>query len=376
MEKKKPSICLVAHNAYGVLSQVNTHHAGGIEVQVPLMAKWLAANGFTVSMITWDEGFEDGQIIDDVTVFKLCQRDDGLPGLRFFMPRWSSLLSALNRANPDIVYYNCGDLTLGQIVQWARFKRKKVCYSVSYDPPCYFSLPSLKPQRERILYRYGLRHADHIIVQTQNQQDILKREWGLSSVMLPMPSAGFTVENNLSKPVAETQKRVLWIGRLNSQKRLEWLLDIAEVLDDLIFDVVGEANMDSAYAQDLKERAASIPNVIMHGRIAHEKMGQFYQNATLLCSTSVDEGFPNVYLEAWSLGIPLVTSFDPDGVVDRYGLGRVAKSVTALTQAIKDLLAPEQWQQASEAATTYYQDHHRVEASMPRFERELINMVS
>ena len=128
---------------------------------------------------------------------KLCRRHDGLPVLRFFSPRWRSLRSALNRANPDIIYYSCGDLALGQIVQWAKARDKKVCYAVVNDYACYRALPALQSQRERLLYQYGLRRADHIIVQTRTQQALIKDEWGLSSVMIPMYSDGINLEVDL-----------------------------------------------------------------------------------------------------------------------------------------------------------------------------------
>ena len=70
------------------------------------MAKWLAGRGCKVSMLTWDEGQADGEIIDGVKVFKLCRKDDGIKGLRFFWPRWTSLNVAMKRADADIYYQN------------------------------------------------------------------------------------------------------------------------------------------------------------------------------------------------------------------------------------------------------------------------------
>ena len=107
-------------------------------------------------------------------------------------------------------------------------------------------------------------------------------------------------------------------------------MDIAISSPDLVFDVVGDANTDTDYARDLKERAAAIPNVVMHGHVTHSEMGPFYRDAALLCSTSGYEGFPNVFLEAWSVGLPLVSSFDPDGVIARHGLGKVAHSAAGV----------------------------------------------
>ena len=75
MNKSKPSICIVAHNAYGVLAGKEGAHVGGVEVQTPMLAKWLARNGYEVSMITWDEDYQDGVIFEGSTVFAGVQFD-------------------------------------------------------------------------------------------------------------------------------------------------------------------------------------------------------------------------------------------------------------------------------------------------------------
>jgi len=179
MNTEKKSICIIAHNAYGVLAGVDTGHAGGIEVQTPLMARWLAKKGYPVSMVTWDEGIEDSGVIDGVRSVKLCRRDAGIRVLRFFHPRWTSFNKALQKADADVYYYNCGDLGLGQLVMWAHRHNKKVVYSVANEKDCYRDLSHLDSVRDREMYRYGLKRADTIIVQTQKQKKLLKKEYGL-----------------------------------------------------------------------------------------------------------------------------------------------------------------------------------------------------
>lgn len=380
MSAKPISICLVAHNAYGVLAGVDTGHMGGIEVQTPLMARWLAAEGFQVSMITWDEGdefgHEEGAVIDGVKVFKLCKRTDGLPILRFVYPRWTSLWAALDRADAEIVYYNCGDLGLGQVVHWSRVRGRKVLYSVANDVDCVRSLPALDPLRERLLYKYGIKRSDRIVVQTRKQKQLLEDEFGRCSRMVPMPSGGF-VEGEGAETVAHQsgeRLQILWVGRLTKPKRLEWLLDLAERCPDADFDVLGAANTESDYAKKVVERAGTIPNVFMRGRVLHAEMGGFYRKADLLCSTSVYEGFPNVYLEAWSLGIPLVTTFDPDDVVKTYGHGRVATDVDGLAAAVAELSESGTWNVASEAARSYFLEFHQVKVAMCAFKEEFLEL--
>ena len=121
------SFCLIAHNAYDVLAKVEDNsHIGGIEVQVPMMSKWFAANGYPTTMISWDSDYEDGIEHDGVVVRKMCKETDGIPWVRFFYPRWTSFISALKRADADVYYYNTGDLGLGQTVYWAHKHGKKV----------------------------------------------------------------------------------------------------------------------------------------------------------------------------------------------------------------------------------------------------------
>lgn len=361
------SICFVAHNAFGALAAQDKGHIGGIERQQALMACWLADHGVRTSMITWDEGQKNGACVNGVNVFKLCRRADGTPGIRFVYPRWTSLVNAMRRADADIYYYNCGDLGLGQVALWARLNRKKTVYSVASEPDCDPRLPTLKPWRERALYRYGLLHADSVLVQTVRQQEMLQAGFGIQSTRIPMPCAGF--ENGEGAGLSSgVVPHILWVGRFSVEKRLELLLDMAEACPDYIFDVVGAANAASPYARSLAERAAGIRNVVMHGRVVHKDLGSLYRQARLLCCTSSFEGFPNTFLEAWSIGLPIVSTFDPDNVIASRGLGVVASNVSNLRDGIETLiLSHEKWQYASDCARAYFAENHTLDAVMPRF---------
>jgi glycosyltransferase involved in cell wall biosynthesis len=360
-----PSVCFVAHNAYGALVGRDTGHIGGIERQQSLMAHWMADQGHDVSMITWDEGQGDCEV-EGVRVFTLGHREDGQPGLRFFHPRWTGLARAMKRADADIYYYNCGDLGLGQVALWTGRHDKKTVYSVASNPDCDPELPTLKAWRERILYRYGLRCADQVVAQTLRQQEMLQAGFGIRAKVIPMPCAGFTG----AAPVVSNAvpARILWVGRLSQEKRLEWLLDIAEYFPQYVFDVVGGANARTEYAKTLLQRAKSIPNVVLHGRLVYHDLGTLYRHARLLCCTSVFEGFPNTFLEAWSVGLPIVSTFDPDRVIVRQRLGKTVGTVDEVCGGISAFMQNQElWEEASTAAQTYFNAHHTLEVVMPMF---------
>ncbi len=362
-------ICFVAHNAYGALARVDTGHIGGIERQNSLMAQWFATRGYSTSMIAWDEGQPDGAEVNGVRVFKMCRRDAGIKGLRFLHPRWTSLCRAMRRADADIYYYNCGDLGLGQVVMWCRSHGRKSVYSVASDPDCDVRLPVLKPARERVLYRYGLRHADSVVVQTQRQQQMLHEGFGIRATVVRMPCEGFDANAVVhSAPAPPEHARVLWVGRISREKRFDWLLDVAERCPNVTFDVVGASNTDSDYASRLARRAAGVSNVAMHGRVSHSGIARYFERCHVLCCTSAYEGFPNTFLEAWSLGIPVVSTFDPDGVISRFNLGRTASSVDELADAVQESISvPAKWRAASESAREYYVKYHTLDSCMEQF---------
>ncbi|MEJ2703923.1 MAG: glycosyltransferase family 4 protein [Sedimentisphaerales bacterium] len=364
----------MAQNAYGALAGVDSGHIGGIEHQQSMVAKWLAKRGYQVSMITWDEGQEEGIEIDGVSIFKTCRKEAGIKGLKFLWPKWTSLCRAMKRANADIYYYNCGDLGLGQVALWCHRHDRKCLYSVASNPDCDPRLPALKALRERILYKYGLRHVHRVIVQTSCQKKMLSEGFGISSTVLPMPCESFSVhQEDPVKLSGELSSRVLWVGRISKEKRLDWLLDIAEAYPETAFHVVGAANSDFDYANALMKRAANISNVKMHGRIAHTEMATYYRQCRVLCCTSAYEGFPNTFLEAWSLGIPVVSTFDPDNVIRDNGLGVVAQDADGIVLGLKKLIqSRDVWEKASRAAKEYYMAYHTPEAYLSKLERLLL----
>ena len=372
----KPSICFVAHFAYGAMAGGDSGHIGGVERQTSLMARWFAGRGYRVSMLTWDEGQEDGVEIDGVKVFKMCRQDAGLPGLRFFWPRWTSLNAAMRRADADVYYQNCAEYVTGQVAMWCRRHGRKLVYSVASDPDCDIKLPEMRKIRERVLYRYGLRRADSVIVQTRRQQDMLREGFKRDSVVVPMPCAAPPDADWRADQVSpEDTHRVLWIGRVCKVKRPDRLLDLAQRCPECEFDLVGPTD-DTAYAHDVVERAKSVPNLIMHGPISRDRVTPFYENATVMCCTSDVEGFPNTFLEAWSHGLPIVSTFDPDNLIADKGLGIVANDVSELAAGLQQLLdSPEQLQHASQAAREYYLENHTVDAVMAKFEQIFLDVM-
>jgi glycosyltransferase involved in cell wall biosynthesis len=362
----QPSICFVAHNAFASLTGSNDQHAGGIERQQATMAVWLAKRGWRVSLVCWGDSVAGDEWVSGVRVVPMCQRRSGVPGLRFFYPRWTSLNASLASANASLYYYNCGDLSLGQIVMWAKRRCRSVVFSVPSDPDCDPALPALKSKREKVLYRYGLGNTEHIIVQTNRQAKMLQNGFAKSSTVLAMPCRGF---QSVRKSQNRERLQVLWVGRLSVEKRPDWIIEAAARMPDLDFTVVGDANKETPYALSVREQAARLPNLSLVGRVPYEQMGDYFSRADLLCCTSVYEGFPNAFLEAWSVSLPVITTCDPDGIVTSRSFGFHVSSVDELVQSIGKLCDDYQMRiTMGSEAMRYFTQNHTLDSAMEKFD--------
>lgn len=369
---RKMSVCIVSHNAYGSITGGKTGHAGGVEHQTSMTARWLAKRGHNVSLLTWNEGGPDAENIEGVRIIKMCRGNEGLSGIRFFHPRWTSLNQAMKTADAELYYHNCAEYVTGQVALWCRLHGRRFVYSVASDTECELVAPPyMKRFYDRRLYLFGLLRADRIIVQTNRQHDMLLHNFGLSSVILPMPCASLCLGDNQKSHLNEMKrKRVLWVGRIDREKRLEFLLDIAEVLPEVIFEVAGKpSNVENPYSQKVLARAKAIRNVHVHGMVPRDRMTDLYRNASLLCCTSIYEGFPNTFLEAWSCGLPIVSTHDPDNLIQNKKLGIFTKDKAELISSIQLLLESSPKRLAiSENASRYFNEYHSLEKSMHRFE--------
>jgi glycosyltransferase involved in cell wall biosynthesis len=276
------------------------------------------------------------------------------------------------------------------VAAFARRHGRRFIFAVGALEDCLTNLPHCRTRRERVLYRYGLRRADRVIAQTQQQQALLRESFGVESTLVrscggdPTRSTGILpVTHGLEgratgdRGDAPPVHRVLWIGRFTAQKRLEMLFDVAERCPNVQFDVVGEGDTDDPYVRELQARGTGLANVALHGRVPHNQVSTFYRRAGLLLCTSSAEGFPNTFLEAWSQGIPVVSTFDPDGLIVDRALGAVAAQGPELASAIRGLLdARERLHELGGNCRRYYLQNHALEAVLPRLESIILDLQS
>lgn len=342
----RPRVCFIGMSNLPVLArEFNRHPIGGEQVQQTLLAKAFARRGYPVSMITADYGQAEGASWDSVRTHKAFALRDGLPVLRFFHPRWSGLWSAMKRSRADVFYTSCGGAIVGQIAMYCSRHGHRMVFRVASDADCESELPLIKYWRDKKLYEYGLRRADCVLVQSERQRELLKRNFGVESVV-----AGMLVESGMQLRDFEDRKfSAIWINNFRTLKRADRLLDAARSLIDLDFHLVGGAAPGfQDYFDEICACARTQPNVSVHGQVPYHDVNEFYEQARVYVNTSEIEGFPNSYLQAWVRGTPVVAYFDPDGLIAREGLGVAVSTQEELIEAIRTLTTDvTRWREAS-----------------------------
>jgi glycosyltransferase involved in cell wall biosynthesis len=342
-------ICFVGfHNLPVLAPEYRRHTIGGEAVQQTLLGRALARRGHDVSMVVADYGQRDGAEWEAIRVFKAFRLEAGLPAVRFVHPRWTGMWSALARADADLYYTSCAGMQVGLVALFCRSFRRRFVFRTASDTDCDGSRLLVSFARDRWLYAYGLRRANAILVQSASQAETLARNYGLAGRV-----AGMLVETPL--PVAVRDIDVLWVSNIRREKRPDRVLELAGRLPEVKVHMVGGSLPgEEALYLDIRLTATATANVSFHGRLSYWDANELYGRAKLLVNTSDVEGFPNSYLQAWIRGVPVVTLIDPDGVIEREGLGVAAGSAAQIPSAISHLLSnPAAWKAASDRCRAF-----------------------
>ena len=112
------------------------------------------------------------------------------------------------------------------------------------------------------------------------------------------------------------------------------------------------------------------------GALGRTNLDALYADSKLLCNTSLFEGFPTTFLEAWSHGIPVVSTFDSE-IVTKNGLGRIATDVDGIVGALRELVADDLvYEQMSKAGARYYAANYAVPVVARRFREAFERLVN
>jgi glycosyltransferase involved in cell wall biosynthesis len=333
-------ICFVAPNIYPFLSgNYDAQVLGGAEVQQVQIAQLLRSEGHDVSIVTLDHKQPDGQVIDGIRVYKAYRPSAGLIGLRYFYPRLITLWRAITKADADIYYTRAAGMLTALLAIFVRRYGKKYIYAGAHDQDFIPSQLLIRYKRDRQLYEYGLRRADAIIVQSEKQRSLLKRNYGLDGIVIPNFLRQAPVALNES-----AQRHVLWVGTLRDIKRPALFLELAQALPDVSFEMIGGPDTSNPMLyEQTREKAQQLPNVKFLGFQPFDETERHFDTCKVFVNTSSAEGFPNTFLQAMRRGIPIISFVDPDNMIAKNSLGVSVTTNQELMDAVSSFSRGNTW---------------------------------
>jgi glycosyltransferase involved in cell wall biosynthesis len=250
------------------------------------------------------------------------------------------------------------------VAAFCRRHGKRSIYAGASDRDFEVGREQIRHARDRLIYRWGVAHVDRVVAQNPYQVEMCRRNHKRQALLIP--SCYLPPEN--ANP--GNGDRVLWVGTIHDYKRPNWLLDIAERLPHRRFVMIGGpslvgARFKAGYYESIRDRAATLANVEFTGFLPLAQVEPWFDRARVLVSTSVYEGMPNVFLQAWARGVPTVATVDVGAPVNS-----VFADVEQGARKIETLLSDDAlWSRASAASLDHFQRNHSSTEVLARYAR-------
>lgn len=313
----------------------NVDLGGGTERSLTLVANEMAERGYHVTILNlWGGRRPFFSLVETVRIASLFP--EKISFTKNFIKVLSLLRSYVKENKVDVLVSvessqslyalpACTGLGITQ-VNWEHFNAK---VDLGFFP-------------RRIARRLAAKLSDHIVVLTERDRELWRRNIGVRHQITAIPNA---IPFSVTEHESERENIVLAVGRFTYQKGFDLLLEswrhASKRLDGWQLWIVGDGE-DRAMLESLVDQFELQNSVVIHGPTT--TIGDYYRKAKWFCLSSRFEGFPMVLLEASSWGLPIV-AFDcdtgPAEIISHNvnGLLCPPENTTALSEAIVEALS-------------------------------------
>ena len=341
---KTIKICLASMSAYPLLSGEKPKSVEGPDVFQVLLAKELIKHNFNVTFITHNESKVPIEYIKGIEVINIHRDNYCLSKINTVLNIFRTW-NAMRKAKVHI-YIQRGGIA-GFFSPFCKLVNKKYICCIASDALVNrelidrkiegFNLP--KFSMVTIGYWLDIKLADAVIVQNEYQRTMLKKNFGRDGMLIKTPFP--LTERRM--PEKAKPSVVLWVVAMAEVKQPELFVKLAEAIPEARFQMIGGHSGNQELYDKIKESSKRISNFEFLGVIPFHEVNKYFSRASILVNTSMFEGFPHAFIQAWMHYVSVVSlNADPDELICKNKMGFHSKTFDRLVEDVKILLKGEQ----------------------------------
>ncbi len=314
---------------------------GGAERVVTILANHLSVKGYSVHVVTLYDKENDFFTIDPainrIALNLAKDSNKKLERLYYFIKRIIGIRKSIRQIKPDYILsfvYKMNILTalalIGSTIPLFSFERCNVFIEKNYE--------KIKP-----LLKFVYKKSKIVVVQTQQMRQDLRILSKRDLVIIPNP-----IINDIRKKAYRIEKdfiTILSIGNIKFEKGYDLLvqafISAQKVVENLRLEIWGkEYENDTQKLRGMIQENNMEHIIMLKGQT--DNVFEKYVQADIFVLSSRYEGFPNVLLEAMSVGLPCI-SFDckygPSEIIQNEvnGILIEKENISGLSSAIMSL---------------------------------------
>jgi len=334
MEKTKKKIIIYNFEVPYLLNDID-YPVGGAAVDC---ANWLWGFNeaeYDISLMTW-KGSVNYISKPSFNIIETYNLDTGIRKMRFLFYRIPVLFMVIRKNKPDYLIQKCAGVNTGILSIICRILGVNFVYRVASDIDVDERIKETLKLYEYVLYKIGLYYTRIISCQNSYQLQKFKHKYPHKKV--------FQIYNSIKITNAEIVKSkdqrsyFAWIGNLSYVKNMGALVNIADANPDLHFKIAGmETSKTNNDTRAAISKLRKLSNIEFVGYVKRSEITTFFSEAIALINTSWFEGFSNTFLEAWSVGTPVITTINanPSNIIEEYKIGFVASKYEKLSEYVR-----------------------------------------
>lgn len=282
---------------------------GGLAIQMRYWAETFVRKGWEVYAPTYNKK----RIYNGISFFKY----HNIPKVGV-LTEYIFTLYHLLHIKPDLILLRGARRQLGSVAIFAKTLKIKVVFLGASDADFKPEEELINDRKSRKIYRVGIRKTSYFVLQNNNQRECLCKNYGEKKCII-IPNIWPTNNDNNTSNVRDID--FLWVGNFRELKRPQWFIQLAKENPKYKFVMVGGSANGSQLYKNCEEMTKHCPNLEFLGRTDFDDVNKLFERAKIYVCTSEIEGFPNTFLQAWSNNIPVITSFDPSGIIGKKNIG-------------------------------------------------------